>query len=419
MKRILFLSVLFLICSCSKDPESTTTTFALPDGTSYSVEASSNELRVSFECEGEWSLSESSEWCTPSSSSGSGSTTLLFSIDENLFSSSREAQIYLAADGYSTTLKITQSEASEQLLYQLPVIFHIFYDDPASQEQNLAQSVINQIVEECNAILRNQDPTQSVDLGVELLLATHDPDGNELTELGIERIQVANATMESTDFLYDFSNVQYIWDVDTYVNVMIFPFTDTGTLGISFLAFNPSSSGGLEGLYDGSYYFTNALDFPYCISLNVDLIDQSNVNPLASAREGSITLAHELGHLLGLFHPFLEDGHYDYCDDTYHYVFTDYITYLQSLSPFTIVDALKRPLVDGSVYAVADNLMDYDYNMYTCFTQDQSDRIRYILENGVLIPGPKQDRSQLTKTIAERPTPRLITCSPTHTACSH
>lgn len=50
---------------------------------------------------------------------------------------------------------------------------------------------------------------------------------------------------------------------------------------------------------------------------------------------------------------------------------------------------------DGSVF-VSDNIMDYSISYSSKFTPEQAARIRYILEKGVFVPGPK-NRSDETR----------------------
>lgn len=45
---------------------------------------------------------------------------------------------------------------------------------------------------------------------------------------------------------------------------------------------------------------------------------------------------------------------------------------------------------------VSDNIMDYSISYSNKFTSDQAERIRYILEKGVFVPGPK-NRTNETK----------------------
>ena len=113
---------------------------------------------------------------------------------------------------------------------------------------------------------------------------------------------------------------------------------------------------------------------------------------------GYITLAHELGHYLGLLHPFTngkgEVG--DYCDDTPDYDWDEYESYLVMLDETTTSpgefyrEAVKRVALDGTRF-VSENFMDYDIGYMWSSTPDQRARVRTVLENAWMIPGPKID----------------------------
>lgn len=72
-------------------------------------------------------------------------------------------------------------------------------------------------------------------------------------------------------------------------------------------------------------------------------------------------------------------------------------TYLGTSNFKDYLDELiqRESCTDGSVF-VSDNIMDYSISYSNKFTSDQAERIRYILEKGVFVPGPK-NRTNETK----------------------
>lgn len=89
---------------------------------------------------------------------------------------------------------------------------------------------------------------------------------------------------------------------------------DSETLGISNLPYQVKGYPEIEGLANGKNYPLNKPgNFPYCVSLNAAYIDKSfegtryttdknKKGYIYNTADPNATLAHELGHYLGLFH---------------------------------------------------------------------------------------------------------------------
>ncbi|MCO6024821.1 zinc-dependent metalloproteinase lipoprotein [Prevotella cerevisiae] len=316
------------------------------------------------------------------------------------------------------------NKITDSYRYQLPVIFHIFHtNDP----EDLTLSTITPeriafILKNVNDLWRGVYNNSSVDVGVDFVLAKNDEKGNLLDHPGIVYELWNNKSLDVESFMNDNTGqyTKYLWDPNNYINVMIFPFKDdesdgSVTLGITHLPFTTSGPNMLEGL-NVTKYTTMAKDnlkFPYCSAINAiyaskeydssrytATTEQDRFN--SSMVDVSATLAHELGHYLGLHHVFTENtagdivdscGDTDYCGDTPSYNKTEYDTWLTSYinqhQIFYLDEMDIRHSCAGTTYT-ASNFMDYSVCTSDLFTNDQRDRIRHVLYYSPLIPGPKK-----------------------------
>ena len=200
---------------------------------------------------------------------------------------------------------------------------------------------------------------------------------------------------------------------------MIYNFTSdnsgTTTLGISHLPFTTIGSNYLAGLNEVKYSHLEIenLNFPYCASINSSYIDHQSSGNNYDSYDVTVTLAHELGHYLGLHHVFSETKtgdlintcrDTDYCEDTPSYDKQAYdadYEYVRNYEPqnYTFEYLVKRTSCSEKTF-ISHNIMDYSVSYSDQFTQDQRDRIRHVLNYSPLIPGPKKGQTQ-TRTVAE------------------
>jgi zinc-dependent metalloproteinase lipoprotein len=218
--------------------------------------------------------------------------------------------------------------------------------------------------------------------------------------------------------------MEHLWDPNHYINIMVFPYKNTTKdgstiLGISDLPYTTNDSYKLEGLIAPKQVPRDKsnLNFVYCSSINAIFADSkydseryTTVNGINSSMvDISATLAHELGHYLGLHHVFTEDADgnildscddTDYCEDTpsYNKKEYDHDILTNQNNDFNEMDI--RHNCAGETFH-ASNLMDYSICTSDFFSKDQRDRIRHVLYYSPLIPGPKKVSSRAIETRAE------------------
>lgn len=381
MKAIYLFSVLAacLFFACAKDEPAPQVLKLSNTSLHFSGNGGSWQITVTSNCD--WRVEGATEWCTTNTTAGSKSASFTVRIDTNYSDQARSARLSVACDRSSVEIDILQDVLSGETHYVLPVIFHVFYSDEKDSEQYVSAETIHRLIANCNAMYSNS--LGSVDMNLELVAATEDPDGNPLAEQGIERIYRSSSTQMSCERFMD-NNTQdagLMWNPNRYINVFLYTFSEENTLGISHLPFTPRDNS-LPGLTANNAYYTQLPAYVYCISLNNTHIHEESA---------VTTLAHELGHYLGLHHVFSEDGceDTDYCEDTPTYNRTEYEAWIEELSsPLYFYDVVKRKDCSGKEF-ISENVMDYDVSYQRLFTADQFLRVRHVLENSPLIPGPK------------------------------
>ena len=210
--------------------------------------------------------------------------------------------------------------------------------------------------------------------------------------------------------------VKYLWDPNKYINVMVYNFRSddptTTTLGISHMPFSTKGDHFLEGLNptQAAYLSMENISHPHCASINSLCIGYESTGNQYDPRDIIVTLAHELGHYLGLHHVFSEtdkgdvlDGceDTDYCGDTpsYNKIAYDkeYMRVLSGQSGMPLeqyFDYLIGRENCSGMHFTSHNVMDYAVSFCDQFTPAQRDRIRHVLTYSPLIPGPKKGQPQ-------------------------
>lgn len=423
MKTRYLLSILLLLIGFSSCEDSNTednSKFELSETSFQNVSNDGETLAINITSSDSWVAATSSTWCHLVPTQGTSNQPLSIVVEANLSTAARNTTVVVTSSGIKKTITITQSGRSStagEYHYELPIIFHVLYQDKTDELQYVNQSRLAKILEVVNKLYKNK--TQSIDMNLTFTLASTDPKGKKLTSPGVEYIQwTGSYPIDCDKFMKDDNTnggvgyVDYLWDPNQYINVMIYNFTEdpvskTTTLGISHLPFTTKGSNSLVGLNEVSepYLQLENLSFPYCCSINSLFIFQQSDLEKYNPADVTVTLAHELGHYLGLHHVFSEGAEgtcedTDYCEDTPSYNKDAYdMDYSWAVSPDSNIPSdklfsylVERESCDGTKF-ISRNIMDYSVCYSDQFSQDQRDRIRHVLTYSPLIPGPKKDQA--------------------------
>lgn len=321
--------------------------------------------------------------------------------------------------------------------YHLPVIFHVFYKDSKNPKQYISSTRLKELLSNVNELYQGNvynislDTIESENIHVLFELAEKDANGKKLSTPGVEYIKIYEDSIDCEDFMNSKTYAKYSWNQNDYINVMVYSFKNTDhtsvTLGISNIPYKVAGYPDIEGLTNSKNYPLNKPgSFPYCVSLNAIYVDKKyegtryttdkhQQNYQYNTADPNATLAHELGHYLGLFHTFSEkagkkdkseaaddDDDSDYCEDTPSYNriaygkwLTQYMEEARKINKdtaFTVKQLAKRTNTKGKEWQ-ADNLMDYSICYSMRFTPDQAYRMRQVLYYSPLITGPKKART--------------------------
>ena len=411
MKKNLFIiwSLLIVFAACKSDDAIEKPVVTLSQS-SISTTSAASSTTLSVTSNYDWKLSSDQTWCVPSVTSGKAgvATNTTVAIAANTTSTARTANLnFTVEEAIISTAPCTQA-AEEH--YKLPVIFHVLYHSSTDSLQNVTQAQLSKIITAVNKLYSNNN------MNLEFTLATTDPNGKTLAEAGVDRQYISTDSLDCDKFmngdLTDNSKyVNMVWNLNNYINVFLYQFkTDASgytTMGITDLPY-VSSSKKLSGLQVGDYYLVKGFDYPQCSSINsLYIYEYDPTSQYYNPYDVSVTIAHELGHYLGLDHVFTEVGETqcsgtDYCDDTPNYDRATYEKWLLNyLDTHKNISSMKElvPRTNCETGASFDghNIMDYEYCYSDQFTTNQRERVRFVLNYGLFIPGTKLNSTSTTQ----------------------
>lgn len=410
-----------ILASCSSDEP----VFTLSQDNFTDVPPEGETLSLQIETAGEWTATSlNKDWCTVSPGKGTGNATITIEVAGNI-AKDRTGTVTIYCNGVQTNISITQKALpeGEELTYRIPVIFHVLYKDKNDPHQDISANRIKQVLDKVNqyydgkTIATGGDAGQ--DINLEFYLPETDAQGNTLETPGVEYITWDEMPIDCENFMQSSSEKikNLLWDMNKYINIMLYNFVEVGDggiiLGISHLPLSTQGKNYLEGLTAVEYtHMENSnLGYPQCVSINSLYFDQDTPAGYYNAMDANVTLAHELGHYLGLYHAFDEDDNAeatgglstacidsDYCPDTPSYNRYAYQMMLEEYYKNFSMEAFERENCQTGETFISYNLMDYEISHSDRFTLNQKERMRHVLEYSPLIPGPKKTAS--TRSVA-------------------
>lgn len=262
-------------------------------------------------------------------------------------------------------------------IYYIPIVIHVMHNGEAvGTGSNITIEQINSGIEELNNAFRNSNG-ESVDIGIEFVLAKQDPFGNATT--GIIRYDASEIPGYTADGMAVQSQgadevalkAASKWPNDRYYNIWIVSEIEgnNGGFGTQGFAYFPGAS----SARDGAVLLHTAW---------------GNIGTVNTWNNLNVTVAHEMGHALGLYHTFHVQNEEDtlaggcpadsdclnqgdlICDTDPHKVSESFSCKINEVNPCT-----------GNLYGdVVRNYMDYsEQSCQQLFTNDQKDRMRAAL----------------------------------------
>ena len=338
-------------------------------------------------------------WCYPFKASGNSDKIVLW-VSPNITNKARSGKVTVQLGGKKQEISVSQPAFTGDLDiydYHLPVVFHVMYHNKSDKKQNPDKSQFTKILDAVNKLYAANN------MHIVFEMAKYDDDGEELEEPGIIRKKVDFKEYDPHEFLKDEDYAEDVQNLKKYINIFVFRFaqasSDATTLGLTTLPIVPTAYP-LEYLVDTDTANEYAyLTTPFGVCINNEAIDEWQDEKTVNPKYIVATVAHEIGHYIGLLHTFseIECEEDDGCEDTpisdynnYIEYITDYIAKQQAAGKkITIEEVAKRTDCKTGKEFIADNILDYAYTIGDVFTADQKKRTRHVLKYGALTPGPK------------------------------
>lgn len=393
-----------------------------------------------------WEATSSSDWLKTNISTGGTRTLVTINVNPNFTGNERQGTITFKNENAEAIINVIQKAGEvdvEQINYELPIIFHVIYNEEDLNNPDLKkrrkalnsedlQKILYQVnklfgaspitkeeeEQDAKDLLERLDHTPKIDTRIRFTLAKEDPDGRKLPNMGVTRKIMAEKSIDPYSVLNSKSGEEYHsmnWPIDKYINVFVFPFSQLGpstevgmTLGISSMprVHDGHPISGLEALNSVVPNFDN---YNHCIVLNADAFEErvyGEGKTFLGDRLGFSTLAHELGHYLGLLHTFAEsrEGNQsvpiddcldsDFCEDTYSYNRISYVRTANDIisstgNYYSRREGLLSRTNCENIRFFSANIMDYEWSYSDRFTNQQMARMRHVLYYSPTVPGTK------------------------------
>lgn len=270
--------------------------------------------------------------------------------------------VFLACKSENTTSPEQPDEKPISEIYTIPIVVHVLHlGEPIGEGTNLSDEQIESQIRVINEDYRKKENTRGfnnhpdgADSHIEFVLAKKDPEGNATN--GIVRINVLESGKPIQFHNFEYMASLSYWNPEHYLNVWTEPFHDD-LIGLIL----GQATGPITDLQGSGLFLKGEPDSREGISINAAHFGESSI---PSDYNLGRTLTHEIGHYLGVLHPWgtRDCATNDFCDDT--------------------------PAVDKAVgstcgeAAMSENYMNYTTDSaMNIFTNDQVARMRYVLEN--------------------------------------
>lgn len=304
---------------------------------------------------------------------------------------------------------LTSINKNADQVYQVPLVIHVMHiGESIGVGNNISDAQIMSGIDQLNEDFRNINGL-GIDAKIEFVLAKQDPNGNATTGIvrydasGIPNYSMSGMAVATTGADELDVKSASIWPNTSYYNIWLVNEIEgnDGGFGTQGFAYLPGASSTRDG----------------AVLLNTAWGDQGTVKNWNNL---GVTITHEMGHALGLYHTFFVQNDADTaangcpsnndcnlegdlcCDTDPHKVSPSFSCMTNDINPCT-----------GSAYGnIVQNYMDYsDQACQVMFTADQIARMRAALE------GPRA--SLLTSKGLEEPIAACVgvstpsTCTPT------
>lgn len=373
--------------------------------TEVSIEGIGGETTIEVSSSSTYTVTGGMGWVTATPADGN----IKLKVEENLWQKAREAVLTLTNSeqmSQAITIKQEAQAYNDNHHYKLPVIFHVLYYKDTDEKQYVREGHMGKLLDLVNKLYDNC----GVNIPIDFVPVTHTPEGELLPEPGVHRVKTKRSTYDPSMIMSGKTKEisEMMWDPSRYINVFVTKFTEIAIAGISQFPIlpEPYELAGMSQAKKGSNI--NANPYPQCVCINNEYIYELPKSDNAyEMGDPSVTIAHELGHFLGLKHAFNQTDNgqtnwnedTDHCTDTEPYNKFAYDQQLQQyLNTYGIITSKTSEAYGTYVMRIhsstnkkfrSTNIMDYAVSDANRFTAQQNDRVRYVLHHGLYRPGPK------------------------------
>lgn len=253
----------------------------------------------------------------------------------------------------------------------IPIVVHVIHNGEAvGTGRNISQAQIQSQIETLNEDFRRRVNTngfnsdsRGADIEIEFCLAQFNPQGQRMTEFGIDRVN-GNRTNWTRNDIEGSLKPTTSWDPNKYYNIWVLDFAAQDDNLLGYAQF-PSSSN-LSGIpAGGGAASTDGVVINYA---NFGNSQKGSFSILRAPYNLGRTLTHETGHWLGLRHIWGDAAcGDDFCADT----------------PTQASESrgCQKGRISCGGANMVENYMDYsDDACFNIFTKDQKTRMRTVME---------------------------------------